>query len=939
MSQNTDVIGSVKDGILKLLGVMPPDGSMPLTEEDMEDVYKDAPSFTQFLPWKDYNSDLGVFEFEDGVSVGAVFELKPIDVEGRSTEILKKIESGIQKSLQNIPTYTDSPWIIQFYLQDEPINGLIEQMENYATPDAKKTEHFQFWLDEYEQHIKHMSKDGGLFYDNSSRFWWSGQNRKVRCVFYRRSDKKEWFKRGRPIAGKGTPASELNEVVNGFVGSLIQTGIDVKRYDASDLLNWLVPWFSPNPEGFENVYEYLKNRKFDSFVNNDTDEVMGVGADLAEMSTLGCPKSNANGSWNFTGEFQRLISMQAIDTPPITGVLTAEQESAAGKTASMWDQLPKGCIWVTTLVMRPQARIKSHCNSIIESAGKGSAEARQAADQAADVLENIASGSNVYPAFCGLYVRGADASVLAQNTQRAMNVLSSFQFNPMLPQYDPTAMDNFLRHLPMAYSFEHDDKNAKITRLTYANHVARLSPLYGRGTGTGNVGKLFFNRIGEPFSFDPVKDRSRVAHSLIFGPTGAGKSALINYMVMHDMAMCKPRTFIIEKGGSFDLLGLYFKNKGLSVNSVKFTPSTDISLPPYAKAFEALEQAEANDEAMELALNTTVDTEFEDLEDPLSTGDNAEDDEMRDYLGEMELITRMMMTGADAKKESEFELPDKLLVRRAILEATRIQRDKKIDYVLPSHVVDVIRNFAKDGDLSDNRRERIESLADALDYWTDGLHGKFFNRPGKAWPECDLTILDMGILTSDQYKDMLAVAIISMINTITGIGEKYQYEGRQTQVYTDEGHAITTNPTLVKPFVFGAKTWRKLSIWLNQATQNLSDYPAEASKMLSLAEWWYCLNMTHDEVDQIGKFKRLTDEQKDLLVSARKEKGLYTEGVILSDKLKSLFRVVMPALPLALAGTDDDEKKARREFMREHDCTEIEAIYHVANSIKEKREL
>jgi hypothetical protein len=195
----------------------------------------------------------------------------------------------------------------------------------------------------------------------------------------------------------------------------------------------------------------------------------------------------------------------------------------------------------------------------------------------------------------------------------------------------------------------------------------------------------------------------------------------------------------------------------------------------------------------------------------------------------------------------------------------------------------------------------------------------------------------MGMLTADNYKDMLAVAVVSLINTITGIGEKYQYSGRQTQVYTDEGHAITTNPTLVKPFVFGAKTWRKLNIWLNQGTQQFTDYPDEAEKMISLAEWWYCLNMGDDDLKQLLRFKHLNEEQKALVVSANKEKGKYTEGVVISDNVTSLFRVVVPALPLVLAGTDDDEKRMRREVMDANNCTEIEAVYKIADSIKEKR--
>ncbi len=919
---------SIKDRLLRLLGVLPPEGRKPLTQEQRKKIYAEPPSFTELLPWKGFNKEEGVFEFDDGASVGAVFELQPIDVEGRPMEILGKIELGVQKALKNIPTHSLSPWIVQTYLQDEPITDLVDIVRNYATPEARQTKHHELWLKELEEHTAHMSKPGGMFYDQGSQFWWNGQHRKVRCVIYRRSEQAEWLKKdGTPISGKGSPAQDLNDVINCFIGSLMQAGLKARRYTAADLYRWLVPWFSPRPDGFATAQEYLKVRKYP-----DNDECIGVGADLAEMVTLGSPESREDGSWSFTGMPHRLISLQAIDTPPIAGVLTAEQDSPAGRTAAMWDQLPKGCVFVTTIVALPQSEIKRHCNNIIKAGGAGSPEARQSSAQAESTLNNIASGHALMPTFSGVYVRGETDEALNRNTQQVINILTAFQFNPVMPRFDPTAVDNYVRHLPMAYSYATDKSGSRITKLTYAHHIARILPFYGRGTGTGRPGNLFYNRIGEPLMFDPTKDKSRVAHSLIFGPSGSGKSATINYLVMHYMAVYKPRIFIVEKGDSFGLLGRYFSSTGLTVNQVKFSAASDITLPPFTNAFAALEQAEQNEASMELALTLSADDKFD------LRGDLIEDDgEMRDYLGEMELITRMMITGADAEKEKQFELPDKQLVRRALLEATRRQRDKNEPYVLPSHVVAMFREYAQKPDLTDTRKDRIQFMADALEYWTDGLHGKFFNRPGKTWPESDVTILDMGILTSDQYKDMLAVAIVTLINTITGIGEKYQYEGRQTQVYTDEGHAITTNPTLVKPFVFGAKTWRKLNICLNQATQNLGDYPDEAEKMISLAEWWYCLMMSHDEVEQITRFKRLNDEQKTMLTSTRKQKGAFTEGVVLSDNVNSLFRIVMPALPLALAGTDEDEKAARRQLMDDLGITEIEAIYHVAEQIKASR--
>jgi hypothetical protein len=74
-----------------------------------------------------------------------------------------------------------------------------------------------------------------------------------------------------------------------------------------------------------------------------------------------------------------------------------------------------------------------------------------------------------------------------------------------------------------------------------------------------------------------------------------------------------------------------------------------------------------------------------------------------------------------------------------------------------------------------------------------------------------------------------------------------------------------------------------------------------------------------------------------MLNSARKQKGAYTEGVILSDRVTSLFRVVMPALPLVLAGTDDDEKAARRQIMAQHGITELQAVHWIAAQIKQQR--
>jgi hypothetical protein len=109
--------------------------------------------------------------------------------------------------------------------------------------------------------------------------------------------------------------------------------------------------------------------------------------------------------------------------------------------------------------------------------------------------------------------------------------------------------------------------------------------------------------------------------------------------------------------------------------------------------------------------------------------------------------------------------------------------------------------------------------------------------------------------------------------------------------------------------------------------------------MLNMAEWWICLVMPPDEVEQIARFKTLNSEQKAMLLSATKLPKKYTEGVILSRKVQALFRAVPPSLYLALGMTEKEEKAERRLIMNELQCSELEAAFHVARRLDENRGL
>jgi hypothetical protein len=107
--------------------------------------------------------------------------------------------------------------------------------------------------------------------------------------------------------------------------------------------------------------------------------------------------------------------------------------------------------------------------------------------------------------------------------------------------------------------------------------------------------------------------------------------------------------------------------------------------------------------------------------------------------------------------------------------------------------------------------------------------------------------------------------------------------------------------------------------------------------MLNMLEWWLCLVMPKEEVEQISRFKELSAEQKALLLATRKSPKQYTEGVVLTDERALLFRNVPPPLALALAMTEKDEKARRHQIMQERGCTELEAVNVVAEELSRMR--
>lgn len=73
------------------------------------------------------------------------------------------------------------------------------------------------------------------------------------------------------------------------------------------------------------------------------------------------------------------------------------------------------------------------------------------------------------------------------------------------------------------------------------------------------------------------------------------------------------------------------------------------------------------------------------------------------------------------------------------------------------------------------------------------------------------------------------------------------------------------------------------------------------------------------------------------MLSARKEAGKFSEGVILSKSMEVLFRAVPPSLYLAMAMTEPEEKAERFQLMQQHGISELDAAILVAEKIDRAR--
>lgn len=925
----------IKDFFLRGAPLGPP----PVTRSDVANGYKTRTAITGYLPWIDILEDNKIL-LEDGRSVAAVYELEPVSTEARSKEFLTQQRNQVRDFIGGtFEEYGIAPWVVStFAWLDSPsflkVSSRVKEhaVSVHAQRDTvidKYTHHF--CDDILRPHIEDMAREGGLFTDPlANNRPWGGSKRKCYLVFYRRHN-------GASSRRKGmTPERELDTQCDRVTQMLRASGMSGRRLQGEDIRNWLFRWLNPNPKLTQgNTEAWLLQNPYPRNEENKTAEY-----DLAnDVVTRDVRSDTKTKCWYLDGMPHTLLSIEQMSQVPKIGQLSAEryvsEEEVTGANARITcliDELPEGSVVITNYLVKPQSEIRKHLERMAKNSKGDTPEAQATREDVEYARAQIARGNKLYPYTLGIALRAANDDamedvILKVDTQLAANGLQIID-----PDYDEIRLDRYLRFLPCAYDPSLDQVSIR-QRIMYTHHLANLLPVYGRSVGTGNPGILAFNRGGEGFMFDPLLqgDRTKNGHLFLFGPTGAGKSATLVYLQMLITAVYNPRWVVIEAGNSFNLMSDYFKAWGKSVVDIVLRPGIAPSIPPFKPALDLVDSKGniiQDHSVIEEVLEGSA--ELDDAEK--ESIDNAQ----RDILGEMLIIARLMVTGGEAQEEARMSRSDVGLLKAAILNSAMAARLAGKKDLLTEDVILALANLKAH---KPERAGRIDEMVEAMSLFVDGFAGELFNRPGEELPDADYIRIEMGALASgNNTKDKLSVAYISIVNQIIARAQRTQRDGRPTINLTDEAHVITTDKLLASYLVVVSKLLgRRMGLWLWQATQNMKDYPDDAEKMLAMFEWWMCLFIDQGELANIERFKKLTPDQKTMLLSTTKAPRKYTEGVIMSDNVQGLFRMVPPGLCLALGQSEKEEKTARFKLMQQHNIDELQAAVMIGEQIANGR--
>ena len=310
------------------------------------------PSFTDLLPYVSYDAQERVFVLKDGSTLGAFFELAPVPTEAQGMDYLLDRAHKVQEALQAIPESDASPWVVQFFMNDDRnIDGLNDYLRDYigsvhaSYPDRQRavldSDFTREVLSEVAEHLALVSRPEGLFTDTQvTGQVWRGQQRRVRCCVYKRF--------GNLSEDPAPAVTQIESVAITLMATLTEAGVQAKRCTGKDLYEWLLPFFNRQVPWASHGADLLRLAPYTANDAVEAGQTQGPGGaplfgwDLSDMLNLSEPRSDMDaGLFEFDGIPVKALALQSMRSTPQIGHFSAELQSGH-ESFARFDRLPAG---------------------------------------------------------------------------------------------------------------------------------------------------------------------------------------------------------------------------------------------------------------------------------------------------------------------------------------------------------------------------------------------------------------------------------------------------------------------------------------------------------------------------------------------------------------------------------------------------------------------
>jgi len=433
-----------------------------------------------------------------------------------------------------------------------------------------------------------------------------------------------------------------------------------------------------------------------------------------------------------------------------------------------------------------------------------------------------------------------DRAIQAQETAKAIWRARGFELNADVYKHRQA----LIASLPMTLSpvFHADMKKMKrVTRKTVGNAI-HLAPLIAEWRGTRTPTMVFAGRRGQLMTVDLYDNDLGNPTAAIIGAPGSGKSVLMNEMAWSYLSI-GAKVWMQDLGRSFEKLcrkagGTY----------IEFRPDVHLSMNPF----------------------------------PLVEDINEDLDMLQPAIAKMASMSRPL---------EEVQL--KAISAMVLKLWAKYGPEMDMTLLRDAFVAGTLEELGLKGD------QRIKDLAVMLNpYAKGGQYERFFSGPNTIDFSNDFVVIENEELK--RKPDLHSVANILMFYQITR--EMYLTRDRKKVWFIDElkqqlGDSSSNDSIMAASVEEAARRARKYGGSLVTATQSGDDYysSSQMEAALNCTDWMFLLRQKPESIELLVRNGRITadESKKRLLMSLRKEEGVFSECYISSPVGEGVARIVL----------------------------------------------